>query len=257
MLNESHLEVGSRVAVIDLRVFVPEVISVLATFADDLFLSHLSQIPFINRMIGKAEPFAALKAGTFPNAKAAIDYALQNSEIEYVQRLMPNVRAQLANQIYALKPVKSLYGTQLDAFVSSLQSSIHCTQGPPGTGKSYIGVCLALAFDVIRQSSESEGHKVGPILIMSYKNHALDEFLSDLIAHSSFHSRPGMLIRCGKPELEALQSFTESHAPGEFEKRDELSRRIAVIKDSKVTSKYWADLAREAYASSFAVRILF
>jgi hypothetical protein len=45
MLNESHLEVGSRVAVIDLRVFVPEVISVLATFADDLFLSHLSQIP--------------------------------------------------------------------------------------------------------------------------------------------------------------------------------------------------------------------
>lgn len=253
MLGEvgTQLETGCRVAIIDLRVFVPEVISVLATFANDSFLPHLSQIPFIKRMIGNSEPFQMIDAKHFHNPRDAIHQALQNSEIEYVKRLTPSARERLANLICALKPVTTLYGTQLDAFVSSLQSSIHCTQGPPGTGKSYIGVCLALAFDVIRSNAEREGHAIGPIIILSYKNHALDEFLVDMISHAASPMRPGMLIRCGKPDLEALAHFTERGSPMEYDKRDELSRRINILRQARHTSKSWVDFARDIYSRVF------
>jgi len=40
--------------------------------------------------------------------------------------------------------------------------------------KSYIGVCLVLALDLIRKKAEQAGHAVGPVLVLSYKNHALD-----------------------------------------------------------------------------------
>jgi hypothetical protein len=33
-----------------------------------------------------------------------------------------------------LKPVSSLYGTQLEAFVEAIRNDVHCAQGPPGTG---------------------------------------------------------------------------------------------------------------------------
>uniref|UniRef100_A0A1I8FGD3 AAA_11 domain-containing protein n=1 Tax=Macrostomum lignano TaxID=282301 RepID=A0A1I8FGD3_9PLAT len=48
--------------------------------------------------------------------------------------------------------------------------------GPPGTGKSFLGVLL------IRQILALPTLPHGPVLVMSYKNHALDEFLMDLMA---------------------------------------------------------------------------
>ncbi len=48
---ESDLPLTTQVAIIDLKVFVPEVISVLATFANPRFGEHLSLIPFAKRLI--------------------------------------------------------------------------------------------------------------------------------------------------------------------------------------------------------------
>lgn len=48
------------------------------------------------------------------------------------------------------------------------------------------------------------------VLVLAYKNHALDEFLIDVINFSNKIGRPGSLIRAGKPErLEELQKYTE------------------------------------------------
>lgn len=57
-------------------------------------------------------------------------------------------------------------------------------QGPPGTGKSYTGVQLILALDMIREAARAAGQPLGPIVVLSYKNHALDEILLDVL-----HSR--------------------------------------------------------------------
>ena len=70
--------------------------------------------------------------------QVCIGSALENSEIEYVQRLQPIAKSQLIAEICSLKPIRSLSGTQLEAFAAALFSSVHCTQGPPGTGKVII-----------------------------------------------------------------------------------------------------------------------
>ena len=54
--SESHIDVSSHVAIIDLRVFVPEVISVLSTFAKQDFKDQLDQIPFFCQLIGHQSP---------------------------------------------------------------------------------------------------------------------------------------------------------------------------------------------------------
>jgi hypothetical protein len=72
---------------------------------------------------------------------------------------------------------------QLVNFVDSLRNPVHCTQGPPGTGKSYLGVQLVYGLTIIRKYWMQVNKSVGtpPILVLSYKNHATDEFLSDLL----------------------------------------------------------------------------
>ncbi len=132
---DSPLELGTPVAIIDLRVFVPEVISVLATFAEPSFTTHLTQIPFIGRLIGaQASPPPVLLPQRVTIAQC-IEHAVLSSELECIQMLPERLRVELCGEISRLSPIQTLYGTQLQAFVSALSTAVHCTQGPPGTGK--------------------------------------------------------------------------------------------------------------------------
>ena len=72
---------------------------------------------------------------------------------------------------------------QLVNFIDGLRNPVHLTQGPPGTGKSYLGVVLVRALLRIRTLWMQQNPSVGcpPILVLSYKNHAADEFLCDFI----------------------------------------------------------------------------
>jgi hypothetical protein len=173
-------------------------------------------------------------------------------------------KSELIQEICSIKAIQLLSGTQLDAFTGALFSAVHCTQGPPGTGKSYIGVCLVLALNLIRKKAESRGHAVGPVLVLSYKNHALDEFLLDVISqyNSSNRSyrpqllpgrwdhydngelRPGMLIRTGNPEIESLNNFRERHSPLELNAKRHLTSIIDVLRNSRNFRKLLYDCAR-------------
>lgn len=160
--SDVPLESHTRVAIIDLRVFVPEVVSVLATLAGKDFCTHFSQIPFKDRLLGIPSAPSAVTYLPKSSVVSNIANALDHSEIEFVLRLDREGRSALASAIYAIPQVQTLYGTQLEAFTAALSSSAHCTQGPPGTGKSYIGVCLVLALDVIRTRAQMFGTPVGP-----------------------------------------------------------------------------------------------
>ena len=88
---------------------------------------------------------------------------------------------------------------QLRSFIDGLKSPVHLTQGPPGTGKSYLGVVMVRALMIVRKFWVKVDESVGtpPILVLSYKNHAIDEFLLDLIKADSRLGRGTGLIRIG------------------------------------------------------------
>ncbi|KAL4944390.1 hypothetical protein BDV06DRAFT_233392 [Aspergillus oleicola] len=69
------------------------------------------------------------------------------------------------------KPV-NLDPFQMDSLVSGLNQRVSLIQGPPGTGKSFVGALIA---KILRDYSKER------ILVMCYTNHALDQFLEDLM----------------------------------------------------------------------------
>lgn len=69
--------------------------------------------------------------------------------------------------------------SQMRAFKMALTKRFAVIQGPPGTGKTYVGLKIArvlLQSSLLWQNEE----KHSPILMVSYTNHALDEFLGGL-----------------------------------------------------------------------------
>ncbi|KAK0624972.1 hypothetical protein B0T17DRAFT_639113 [Bombardia bombarda] len=66
--------------------------------------------------------------------------------------------------------------SQSQALIAALTREYAMIQGPPGTGKSYVGVQLVRAL-LAHQVTSS----LGPILIICYTNHALDQFLQHLM----------------------------------------------------------------------------
>ena len=69
--------------------------------------------------------------------------------------------------------------SQMRAFKMALSKKVAVIQGPPGTGKTYVGQKIAR---VLLQSAclWQDDEKRSPILMVSYTNHALDEFLEGL-----------------------------------------------------------------------------
>ncbi|KAH8594174.1 hypothetical protein B0O99DRAFT_652786 [Bisporella sp. PMI_857] len=84
------------------------------------------------------------------------------------------------------------------AMVSALRHEIALIQGPPGTGKSYVGIQIARC---LLKNTDLLG--LGQILCVCYTNHALDQFLHELL-----DSGVTNILRIGSrsqsPRLEAL-----------------------------------------------------
>jgi hypothetical protein len=133
---KNTINIGTPVAIIDLRVFTPEVIPVLGAFAHPSFCDHLNHINFKDKLLGHSHgnqiPKNIRPAG--PMLEKILNILVM-SEIECLKRLNEYTRSEIAKQICLQKQVRMLYGTQLDAFLAGLSGAIHCTQGPPGTGK--------------------------------------------------------------------------------------------------------------------------
>ncbi|KAI9734023.1 MAG: hypothetical protein M1834_002680 [Cirrosporium novae-zelandiae] len=64
---------------------------------------------------------------------------------------------------------------QCEALIAALTREFAFIQGPPGTGKSYLGVQLMK----VLLACKSKAH-LGPIVVVCYTNHALDQFLEHL-----------------------------------------------------------------------------
>ncbi|KAH6847784.1 hypothetical protein B0I37DRAFT_151316 [Chaetomium sp. MPI-CAGE-AT-0009] len=76
----------------------------------------------------------------------------------------------------ALEVATGLDRGQSDGLIAALTREYALVQGPPGTGKSYVGVQLVRV--LLDHMAEA---KLGPILVICYTNHALDQFLKHLL----------------------------------------------------------------------------
>ena len=108
----------------------------------------------------------------------------------------------------ALQEETTLDPAQQASVLHALSSELALIQGPPGTGKSYTGISL------VRILLDSCLHiKSGPILIVCYTNHALDQFLESLVG-----SEVEQIIRIGRrSQSKVLEKCTLHHLVREME----------------------------------------
>ncbi|KAE9394090.1 P-loop containing nucleoside triphosphate hydrolase protein [Gymnopus androsaceus JB14] len=98
---------------------------------------------------------------------ARADSRLQN----LISVLKARPRDDLQAHLNASRPI-ILDKSQHASLISALTQNVSLIQGPPGTGKSFIGALLA---KIIHDFSSER------ILVVCYTNHALDQFLEDLL----------------------------------------------------------------------------
>ena len=72
--------------------------------------------------------------------------------------------------------------SQMRAFKLALTKEFALIQGPPGTGKTFVGLKIAQAL-LDNKSLWQDEKGCSPILMVSYTNHALDQFLEGLISN--------------------------------------------------------------------------
>ncbi|KAL4063837.1 P-loop containing nucleoside triphosphate hydrolase protein [Scleroderma citrinum] len=123
---------------------------------------------------------------------------------------IPHITSQLAqNPSMDLQPLLNtqksikLDVSQARSLVTGLNQKLSLIQGPPGTGKSFIGALLAKALHDSTQQT---------ILVVCYTNHALDQFLEDLI-HIGINSQS--IVRLGGRPNSAVAHLSIHNLPRE------------------------------------------
>ncbi|XP_028413034.1 NFX1-type zinc finger-containing protein 1-like [Dendronephthya gigantea] len=100
----------------------------------------------------------------------------------------------------------SLEASQCLALKQALMNRLAIIQGPPGCGKTYIGVKIVQLLLTLSPKLKK------PILLLTYKNHALDEFLKHMLDFCSINDLVRIGSRSKEPQLETcnLQAIMRS-----------------------------------------------
>ncbi|KAI6825134.1 P-loop containing nucleoside triphosphate hydrolase protein [Hortaea werneckii] len=127
--------------------------------------------PILRCLQAKMElPLSELLLSTNEDERVETDFTSEIRPCGLIERLLLS-RTNIQDLLKLRKPVQ-LDESQLECLVAGLRQSVSLIQGPPGTGKSFTGALLAKAlFDNTNEN----------ILVLCYTNHALDQFLEDLL----------------------------------------------------------------------------
>ncbi|XP_066921715.1 uncharacterized protein [Clytia hemisphaerica] len=146
-----------------------------------------------------------------PSIENLVDFMVDQSKLEpliQIRRDNPNETSRLKQKLRDLIKKTTLDREQLKSFIETFVEPVHLTQGPPGTGKSYLGVVIVRALIMIRQAWINTCQVLEmPILVLSYKNHAIDEFLVDLVKAEGSLS----LLRIGSSQNPSLHHYLEQN----------------------------------------------
>ncbi|KAI9652701.1 MAG: hypothetical protein M1829_001484 [Trizodia sp. TS-e1964] len=146
-------------------------------------------------------PLAQFLLGTIPD-EASQTVTVVDSAI--IDRLRANGSPIIQCLFKTDQPI-DLDQSQMDSLIAGLGQPVSLIQGPPGTGKSLIGALIAKA--LYEHTSET-------ILVLSYTNHALDQFLEDLL---DIGIPPQSVVRLGSkstPRTAPLNLFERHRTAG-------------------------------------------
>lgn len=269
---------GTAIAIIDCLTFVPEFVPVLTALEHQsaepmafqggalLNLRRRPEVATLGLAAGLAdselsddsadldvdEEYAVRTVYASTTSGSSISHRIQElvaeSELDPIQQIRRDGRLvnTLQRRLVELVTAATLDAGQFESFMEALRFPVHCTQGPPGTGKSYLGVVVVRALLVIRDLWMKVSESVGapPILILSYKNHAIDEFLLDLVRkepymnHNANKNRFGgyrPLVRigggCNEPELLPYLEYNASRRSAELTQLADKIGRLHTLHD--------------------------
>ncbi|KAF3919193.1 hypothetical protein AA313_de0200271 [Arthrobotrys entomopaga] len=120
-------------------------------------LQSMNEIPLREQLLGLGPDSNEVLSGIGPTS--------------VVNSIRVNLEDDLQNVLGTKKSVK-LDIAQAESLLTGLTKKVSLIQGPPGTGKSFIGALIAKVL---------HDHTKETILVQTYTNHALDQFLEDLI----------------------------------------------------------------------------
>ncbi|KAJ5771640.1 P-loop containing nucleoside triphosphate hydrolase protein [Penicillium odoratum] len=126
------------------------------------------------------------------------DEPVRNSALaplDVINELHEAYRPNIQSILKTTKPV-TLDTSQRESLLAGLSQRVSLIQGPPGTGKSFIGALLAKAL---------HEHADDKILVMCYTNHALDQFLEDLL---DIGIDPSAIVRLGSKSTSRTEPLT-------------------------------------------------
>ncbi|XP_014223763.2 NFX1-type zinc finger-containing protein 1-like [Trichogramma pretiosum] len=139
----------------------------------------------------------------FPMKQYLVDADTQSSLPKYLRRASnlkcKTMNLPIQNGLWPLAHQLNLDDSQYNAFKHALTEELAIIQGPPGTGKTFI------ALEIVSTLVQNKNlwRPSGPIVIVCYTNHALDQFLEGILISTK------SIVRIGsKSKSEKLQKFT-------------------------------------------------
>ncbi|GJC87141.1 NFX1-type zinc finger-containing protein 1 [Colletotrichum liriopes] len=169
-----------------------------------------------------------LRLGTDDEDGQSPNSMQQSSRIQaYVEKLQHAVESKSRKFILG-EQCFSLDESQIQSLVHALESPVALIQGPPGTGKSFVG---ALAAKILLKDPSKR------ILVLSYTNHALDQFLDDLM---KIGISSGDMVRLGSKSTEAtamlslekqLRATTSSRSQAAWNLIDKVKEELSTLRD--------------------------
>ncbi|KDO27432.1 hypothetical protein SPRG_07020 [Saprolegnia parasitica CBS 223.65] len=170
-----------------------------------------------------------------PRYRSTID--LRNVRIES--------RSQLVELLEDHAHALILDASQIVAFSAAMTQQVCLIQGPPGTGKSYVGVRIVEA--LVRQPHLN----MGPILCVCYTNHALDQFLEELVTKKIVNIKD--MVRVGGRSKSEVLTPASLYAmrQGTPLSRNEAHRRFAVKDECKRLEVSLDDVLADASDDTF------
>ncbi|XP_005110825.1 NFX1-type zinc finger-containing protein 1 [Aplysia californica] len=138
--------------------------------------------------------------------------------------------------------------SQLEALEIALTREMAVIQGPPGTGKTFVGLKIMNVLLASQKLSESLESK-GPILVVCYTNHALDQFLEGVLDFC-----PSGIVRIGgRSHSETLAEFNLKELRGKTEINKSTKGHVGRLlrscseklkKISRLLKRSWQELLR-------------
>lgn len=143
-------------------------------------LQKITELPLKEQIVDLLPGSSMVEAGVMP--------------ADILDRIQSDCQKDLRDVLNIRKSVK-LDQPQADSLITGLTKRVSLIQGPPGTGKSFIGALLAKAIHDYTKET---------ILVLCYTNHALDQFLEDLL---DIGISPDSIVRLGSKSTQRTKQL--------------------------------------------------